>query len=236
MDATQAAQNALECVLEARKSDKLVIFCDDTRAEIGNAFCSGAKNLKLKTKLIVFKTEPNVFRTEIPLHFASLGTFAANIHSWFDFPQNLIDHLNTGLSLVPIPSQFSGASWEDVLLFLVPTWHEKGTHLPDLDWPRKQINSQEDIKKVPTWAQKGTQLLTKKARYLISILILTSEPIRLKEIMQQMGYKNEKTFRDNYVKPLRKNGLITLTNLEKINDPENRYFITPAGKSFLGGM
>jgi len=66
MDAKQAAQNALECVLEAKKGEKLIIFCDDTRAEIGSAFELGAKNLKLKTKLVLFKTEANVFRTEIP--------------------------------------------------------------------------------------------------------------------------------------------------------------------------
>ncbi len=81
MDATQAAQNALECVLEAKAGEKLIIFCDDTRAEIGEAFEAGAKNLKLKTKLFLFKTEPQVFRKEIPKNLTKyLTTRRADIY------------------------------------------------------------------------------------------------------------------------------------------------------------
>jgi leucyl aminopeptidase (aminopeptidase T) len=81
MDATQAAQNALECVLEAKKGEKLIIFCDDTRVEIGKAFETGAKNLQLKTKLILFKTEPQTFRKEIPANLIEyLTTERADIY------------------------------------------------------------------------------------------------------------------------------------------------------------
>jgi aminopeptidase len=66
MDAAQAAQNALECVLEAKENEKIVIFCDDTRAKVGEAFEKGALNMKLKTKLVVMETSPTVFRKEIP--------------------------------------------------------------------------------------------------------------------------------------------------------------------------
>ena len=66
MDPAQAAQNALECVLEAKKDERIVIFCDDTRAYIGKAFEAGAQNLKLSTKLVILETEPQIFRTEIP--------------------------------------------------------------------------------------------------------------------------------------------------------------------------
>ncbi len=66
MDGVQAAQNALEYVFEAKKGDSLVIFCDDTRAQIGKAFEIGAQNLQLITKLVVLKTDPQVFRKEIP--------------------------------------------------------------------------------------------------------------------------------------------------------------------------
>jgi aminopeptidase len=66
MDAAQAAQNALECVLEAKKGEKIVIFCDDTRKKVGEAFEKGALDLQLNTKLIILETAPTVFRTEIP--------------------------------------------------------------------------------------------------------------------------------------------------------------------------
>jgi leucyl aminopeptidase (aminopeptidase T) len=66
MDAAQAAQNALECVLEAKQGESIVIFCDDTRAKVGEAFEAGAQNLQLNTKLIILETSPTLFRTEIP--------------------------------------------------------------------------------------------------------------------------------------------------------------------------
>ena len=69
MNANQAAKNALQCVLEAKKDESIVIFCDDEKAEIGEAFEKGAQTLQLNTKLVVLKTEPHVFRKEIPSQF-----------------------------------------------------------------------------------------------------------------------------------------------------------------------
>lgn len=69
MDASEAAKNALECVLEAKKNEHLVIFCDDIRADIGEAFHRGALQLGLKIDFIVLKTDENVFREEIPSQY-----------------------------------------------------------------------------------------------------------------------------------------------------------------------
>ncbi|MCW4010215.1 MAG: aminopeptidase [Candidatus Bathyarchaeota archaeon] len=66
MNPAKAAQNALEGVLEAKKSDSIVIFCDDSRAQVGEAFEAGALNLGLDTKLVLLETAPEVYRTEIP--------------------------------------------------------------------------------------------------------------------------------------------------------------------------
>ena len=66
MDSSDAARNALECVLEAKKNEKLVIFCDDVRVEVGEAFHEGAKTLGLQTSLIVLETIKKVFRKELP--------------------------------------------------------------------------------------------------------------------------------------------------------------------------
>ena len=52
--------------------------------------------------------------------------------------------------------------------------------------------------------------------------------------MKFMNYNNRKTFRDNYLIPLRKAGLIDMS--EKKNDPEQKYFLTESGKAFLGGI
>ena len=54
--------------------------------------------------------------------------------------------------------------------------------------------------------------------------------------MAAFDYKNAKTFRDNYLKPLRESGLIVFTNPEKPTDPDNKYIITQQGKAFLGSL
>ncbi|MEM3759852.1 MAG: hypothetical protein QXZ02_01915, partial [Candidatus Bathyarchaeia archaeon] len=66
MDAWEAARNALECVLEAKKGESIIIFCDYEKLNVGEAFANGAINLGLQTRLIPLKTGANVFRKEIP--------------------------------------------------------------------------------------------------------------------------------------------------------------------------
>ena len=65
MDASEAARSALECVLEAKKGETLVIFCDDEKLGVGEPFSTGALELGLKTRLVPLKTGPTV-RKEIP--------------------------------------------------------------------------------------------------------------------------------------------------------------------------
>jgi ATP-dependent DNA helicase RecG len=55
-------------------------------------------------------------------------------------------------------------------------------------------------------------------------------------MIEYFDYKNEKSFRDNYVKPMREIGFITMTIPDKPIDPENKYVITEKGKSFLTGQ
>ena len=119
---------------------------------------------------------------------------------------------------------------------LVPSWHKKGTQLESLNWDEKQPFEADELKKVPGWHKKGTQLLKKKNRYFIGILSLCSEPISSNNLLNAFGYKNEKTFRDNYLKPLREAGLIQLTHPQKPTDPNNKYILTVNGIAFLGGI
>ena len=66
MDAWKAAKNALECVLEAKRDESIVIFCDYEKVSIGKAFASGALKLGLQTRLVQLKTDGNVLRKEVP--------------------------------------------------------------------------------------------------------------------------------------------------------------------------
>jgi leucyl aminopeptidase (aminopeptidase T) len=67
MRPAEAARNALEYVLEAKNNERLVIFCDDVRADVGDAFYEGAQDLKLETSLVMLKTSEGVFRNQLPV-------------------------------------------------------------------------------------------------------------------------------------------------------------------------
>ncbi len=180
--------------------------------------------------------ENDTFKTELPLQLITLEIYANKFQKWLELPDEALGHLEKGLTQIALPADLTGASWAEVILHLVPSWHRKGTQLIALNWAENQVHTKEEIQKVPSWDQKGTQLLTKKAWYLVSILTLVSEPMGLADLMRLIDYKNEKSFRDSYIKPLRETGLIALTNLDKPTSPENKYMITDSGKAFLGGL
>jgi leucyl aminopeptidase (aminopeptidase T) len=73
MEAIEAARNALECVLEAKKGENIVIFCDDEKMNVCEPFSLGALKLGLKTRLVKLKTEPT-FRKEIPRDIKEIFT------------------------------------------------------------------------------------------------------------------------------------------------------------------
>jgi ATP-dependent DNA helicase RecG len=204
--------------------------------EIGSGIRNTYKYLPLYIKgaAPVFK-ENDTFTTEIPLKLAHLGQFAKQWIQWLRLKADFTEHLAVGLDKIVLNSNLFGATWEELLLFLVPTWQQKGTQLPILNWPDNQNYKSGEIKMVPGWSENGTQLLKKKVWYLISILSLCSVPIKMKELMAAFDYKNEKSFRDNYLMPLRKARFIGFTNPENPTDPENRYTITKTGMLFLGG-
>jgi len=155
---------------------------------------------------------------------------------WLEIDRSLYDTLHDGFSEIQLPAQLDEATWEQVLLHLVPSWHQKGTQLKRLGWPSKQVFKPEDIEKVPSWDSLGTQLLQRKVSLLITILCLACRPISTSELMRIMGYKNEKSFRDRYLKPLRDVGLIAFTIPDNPTDSNNRYVITAQGQTFLGGI
>ena len=89
---------------------------------------------------------------------------------------------------------------------------------------------------VPSWAKNGANLLSNKLRYLVSILILTTEPAKMVKMLEWMNYQNRTKFRESYVDPLRQAGFLSLTIPNNPNDPENKYVITESGKAFLAGL
>lgn len=80
MDAQEAARNALSCVLEAEKGESIVIFCDEEKLDIGEAFARGTLDLGLQTRLTPLKTDPRIFRKEIPQQVMEILRHHADIY------------------------------------------------------------------------------------------------------------------------------------------------------------
>jgi leucyl aminopeptidase (aminopeptidase T) len=74
MDPIEAAKNALECVLEAKQGENIAIFCDDEKTDVCQPFAIGALKLGLRTRMVKLKTEPNIFRKEIPQEIKEIFT------------------------------------------------------------------------------------------------------------------------------------------------------------------
>jgi len=215
--------------------------------------------------------ENDIFKTEIPLVFVTLENYAKQLVSWLDLPVKVLDRIQPSLLNIALPSNLSTKGWEDILLYLVPSWHINGTQYHQLKWPEKQIftkkiknpvpshgkkvpssiqkgtkldkgiyvDYQEDIvaeiKKVPSWSEKGTKLLSNKSVYLLSILTLSSSPIKREELMEVLEYANRKSFTELYLQPLIQSGLVKRTHEENHRDPNQQYYLTELGKTFLGG-
>jgi len=71
MEASEAAKNALENVLEASNGERIVIVCDDKKTDVGEAFATGASALGLSTRLVILGTSKEP-RTEIPEHLQKI--------------------------------------------------------------------------------------------------------------------------------------------------------------------
>lgn len=72
MEAWKSARNALERVLEAKQGEKIIIFCDDLKKEVGEVFASGALKLGLQTRLVVLKTSKQSFRQKVPMEIIKI--------------------------------------------------------------------------------------------------------------------------------------------------------------------
>jgi len=119
---------------------------------------------------------------------------------------------------------------------MIRLWEENSR---ELDKIRFLINNNiqiEHLRKVGSWEEKSGELLKKRGRILLSTLFLTLEPVSLEELATILGYKSKDKYRDDYVKPLKDNHLISYTIPNNPHDPKQAYAITQRGKDFIGGQ
>ena len=180
--------------------------------------------------------EKEIFVTRLPLRHYTLGVYALKLSKWLALPVDASAHLEKSLAGMEMPERLHDASWEEVLLDLVPSWVEKGTRLKEMQFAKSQQITREEIEKVPGWNEKGTTLLHKKLWYVVGVLALCGQPTSLAQLMAFFDYKNRKTFRKNYMNPLRSLGFIEPTNPDKQSSPDTKYVTSELGKAFLMGQ
>lgn len=179
--------------------------------------------------------EKEIFVTRLPLKHFVFRPYVAQFASWLSLPVDCSEYLMGGMAEMEMPARLQDATWEEVLLDLVPGWIEKGTQLPEFLFAKPQRLTRGQIEKVPSWNEKGTQLLPKKIWYIVALLALCTTPIAFGQLMDFFQYKNRNTFRENYLNPLKQLGFIMSTKPDTPNAPDNKYMITEQGKAFLMG-
>ena len=173
--------------------------------------------------------------TILPLKHYVFGLYVEQFAAWLGLPVDCTEQLKAAMGEMEFPVALHDASFEDVILALVPSWVEKGTQLPELLFSKPQQLTKEEIEKVPSWNENSTQLLPKKIWYVVGVLALCGNPISFGQLLESFQYKNRNTFRENYINPLKRLGFIVATNPETPNAPDNKYVITETGKAFLMG-
>ena len=180
--------------------------------------------------------EKEIFVTRLPLRHYTFGVYALKLSKWLSLPVDASEHLTKSLAEIEMPERLYDATFEDVLMDLVPSWVEKGTQLPEFLFAKPQRLTAEDMKKVPSWVEKGTQLLPKKIWYVVGVLALCGQPTSFGQLLEFFQYKNRTTFRDNYLNPLKQLGFLAPTKPDSPNASDNKYVITELGKAFLMGV
>lgn len=177
--------------------------------------------------------EKEIFVAKIPLRHYTFKPYTEHFASWLNLPVDPTEHLKLGLDNIGIPSHLYDATWEELLLNLIPSWVEKGTELKEFLYSSTQHLIADDINGYQVGTKKGTELLPKKIWYIITILALCATPTSFGQLLRFFQYKNQHSFKETYLFPLRKLDFIRLTKPNTPNAPDNKYVITEAGKAFL---
>ena len=123
---------------------------------------------------------------------------------------------------------------DEIALSLVKGWAEKSKDFAEVRFLTGVPIEVSELKKVGSWKEKSSKLLKKRARVLLATLVLCLIPATLDQLAETLGYKSKDRYRDDYIKPLKNNGLLAYTK-EEANDPNQAYILADRGKSFLGG-
>ncbi len=123
-----------------------------------------------------------------------------------------------------------------LLVQLAICWGQKGTKLQGLRLlPSDELPDFNQWKGL-TLAEKGTKLFKKRFITIIKVLVFVLSPIPMENLLSFMKHRNRSKFREMYLNPIIKSGLVDRTITEKPNDPKQKYIITTKVELFLGGF
>lgn len=182
------------------------------------------------------KIEDEPFLSIIPMIVYQVGDMYRIYRSLGQLKdEDLGEERLTRLMSFPIDLSLKKLSdWDELAIELVRGWEEKSGELENVRFLINKGIKVDELKNVGSWEEKSGELLKKRGRVLLSSLLLTILPISLEDLASLLGYRSKERYRDDYVKPLKDNGLIEYT-IEQANDPNQKYQITQRGINFLMG-
>ena len=201
--------------------------------EIGSGIRNTRKYLPLyvENATPVFIDEP-LFKTIIPLVRYTMSDFANEWLNWLELDEKWQLKLIESLKNIEIDGRLHKMNWKEQILFLAPSWIEKGTKS---DFIKTSKNQLDNTKEALSREEKGTKSLPKKLHYIVVILLMLGTPLSIDDLMDIFDYRDRGKFRQNYIKPMETFGFVRKTNPEKPNAPNQKYLITEQGKRFLTG-
>lgn len=202
---------------------------------------SGVKNMNKFVSIYTDGAHPifiedESFKSIIPMRLVKVGDkYELFLHLSQLKEDQLLDDRITVLQNLPLDLSLKNVTdLDELTIKLVNNWGEKSRKLNNIRFLLNKSLEVKYLNNVGSWNEKSGELLKKRARVLLSTLLLSLQPISLEELANTLGYRSKERYRDDYVKPLKDNNLVEYT-LGQANDPNQQYFITERGKSFLVG-
>lgn len=84
--------------------------------------------------------------------------------------------------------------------FNILTWPEKSGEVTNIRFLINNNLAVDELQKEGSWTEKSGKLLKKRARILLSVLLLTLIPMSLEELAGKLGFRSKERFRNDYIK------------------------------------
>lgn len=203
---------------------------------------SGIRNVKKYLDIYTKGAKPDFieddqFTTIIPLKVSTIGNHSVNLMGLFSIATSEIDVEHQELlSELPLSSEVSSGSDEEFAQKYMGTLIKNGGNLIEVKLLKERYMKLYGNENMGSWKENGGNPISKKGRQLLKTLIGLLKEKSLEESARFLGFKNKESFRENYLNPLRKDFLVTLTIPDRPNDPNQKYIITDRGRSLLSGQ